>query len=68
MGHFLLTKLLLPVLLKTAETAGPGRVVNVSSSAHGDAPKGGIGFEDVNLAGSGVMLVSSPCWVVVSGC
>ena len=34
LGHFYLTKLLLPTLLSTAETNGDARVVNTSSSGH----------------------------------
>lgn len=52
MGHFLLTKLLTPVLIKTAETAPAGsvRVVNVSSWAHNFAAGYGIDFEDFHHA------------------
>jgi NAD(P)-dependent dehydrogenase (short-subunit alcohol dehydrogenase family) len=42
LGHFLLTGLLLPLLLKTPNS----RIVNVSSSAH---RFGNIHFEDINL-------------------
>lgn len=36
LGHFLLTKLLLNTMMKTAKQTGvPGRIVNVSSSIHG---------------------------------
>lgn len=45
-GHALFTKLLIPVLQKTAELPDSDvRVVNVSSRAHKWAPKGGINFE-----------------------
>ena len=42
LGHALLTKLLLPVLQKTAETQNDVRIVNLSSSAHTWAPRGGL--------------------------
>ncbi|KAF2116520.1 hypothetical protein BDV96DRAFT_598421 [Lophiotrema nucula] len=43
MGHFLLTKLLLPTLLSTAsEPDGDVRIVNLTSMGHYMAPKGGI--------------------------
>ncbi|KAL4994478.1 hypothetical protein BDV10DRAFT_203806 [Aspergillus recurvatus] len=51
-GHFLLTKLLLPTLQKTAESASKGsvRIVNVSSDGHAKlAPKEGIIFADINM-------------------
>ncbi|KAL7272174.1 hypothetical protein RUND412_005033 [Rhizina undulata] len=52
MGHFLLTKLLLPTLIKTAETAPQGqvRIVNVASHGHNIAFRG-IPFDDMNMAG-----------------
>ncbi|KFY10825.1 hypothetical protein V491_07459 [Pseudogymnoascus sp. VKM F-3775] len=48
-GHALLTKLLLPTLLKTAESAPAGavRIVNVSSDGHYHA-RTGINFDDFN--------------------
>ena len=43
MGHALLSNLLMPLLLKTAEQPGSDvRIVNVSSGAHMIAPKGGF--------------------------
>ncbi|KAL2167196.1 hypothetical protein VTG60DRAFT_1608 [Thermothelomyces hinnuleus] len=46
LGHALLTKLLLPTLLRTAELPGADvRVVAVSSEGHKLAPKGGILFD-----------------------
>ncbi|SMY26213.1 unnamed protein product [Zymoseptoria tritici ST99CH_1A5] len=50
-GHALLTKLLLPILQKTAQSAEDGgkpsdvRIVNVSSAAHLMAPKQGLVLE-----------------------
>jgi len=45
-GHVLLTKLLLPILLKTAELSNSDvRIVNVSSIGHYMAPRGGIIFD-----------------------
>merc|ERR1711977_120003 len=50
MGHALFTKLLLPTLLKTAETPGADvRVVNLSSEGHNMAPNGGILFDQAAL-------------------
>ena len=43
-GHALLTKLLLPTLLSTAETTSDVRIVNLSSAGHNLAPSGGIVF------------------------
>ncbi|GAB7348097.1 hypothetical protein MBLNU459_g6122t1 [Dothideomycetes sp. NU459] len=49
MGHALLTKLLLPTLLKTAESSPDAdvRIVNLSSEGHMLAPSGGILFDQV---------------------
>lgn len=42
-GHALFTKLLMPLLLKTAERPGSDvRIINLSSGAHMAAPKGGF--------------------------
>ncbi|XXH05959.1 hypothetical protein Hte_012402 [Hypoxylon texense] len=51
LAHWVLTEHLLPLLRRTAETAPPGgvRVVNLSSSGHLGAPKGGIRFDDPSL-------------------
>jgi NAD(P)-dependent dehydrogenase (short-subunit alcohol dehydrogenase family) len=46
LGHALLTKLLSPVLEKTAETQNDVRIVNLSSSAHTWAPRGGLVLKD----------------------
>ncbi|GAB1319433.1 hypothetical protein MFIFM68171_09643 [Madurella fahalii] len=46
LGHALLTKLLMPTLLHTAEQPGADvRIVGVSSEGHATAPKGGIVFD-----------------------
>lgn len=53
MGHALLTKLLLPLLLKTAEQPQPGsdvRIVTLTSHSHTRAPKGGIEFSRLRSA------------------
>jgi len=45
-GHALLTKLLLPTLQRTAKEPGSDvRIINLSSSAHNWAPKGGLVFD-----------------------
>ncbi|KAL0929726.1 short-chain dehydrogenase protein [Colletotrichum truncatum] len=52
LSHWVLTAYLLPVMLRTAKTLPPGgvRIVNVSSSGHLGAPKGGINFDDLSLS------------------
>ena len=50
MGHALLTKLLLPTLLKTAEQPNSDvRIINVSSEGHQMAPGAGIIYEQAEL-------------------
>ncbi|KXJ86030.1 hypothetical protein Micbo1qcDRAFT_186283 [Microdochium bolleyi] len=51
MGHALLTKLLQPLLLKTAEQHGDARVVLVSSAAHAFGPSEGIIFDALKTTG-----------------
>ncbi|EED20091.1 short-chain dehydrogenase, putative [Talaromyces stipitatus ATCC 10500] len=51
-GHFLLTKLLRPILVTTSKLAPKGevRIVNVSSDGHVKlAPKQGIVFPEMNM-------------------
>lgn len=46
-GHFLLTKLLMPTLLRTAsEPDSDVRIVNLSSEGHKLAPRGGLALKD----------------------
>jgi NAD(P)-dependent dehydrogenase (short-subunit alcohol dehydrogenase family) len=55
LAHWVFTEHLLPVMLKTSKTlpAGSVRIVNLTSSGHLSAPKGGINFEDpTNKEGS----------------
>ena len=53
-GHALLTKLLLPTLLSTAEKPGSDvRIVNLTSEGHRLAPSGGILFDKTKLDGVG---------------
>jgi NAD(P)-dependent dehydrogenase (short-subunit alcohol dehydrogenase family) len=56
LAHWVLTTHLLPLMLRTAQTLPPGsvRIVNLSSSGHLSAPKGGIDFEDPSLKDGGV--------------
>lgn len=50
MGHALLTKLLLPSLLKTAEQPGADvKIINLSSAGHHMAPSAGIIFDQNKL-------------------
>ncbi|EGE77498.2 short-chain dehydrogenase/reductase [Blastomyces gilchristii SLH14081] len=57
MGHALLTKLLLPLLIKTAESGsntpngGDVRVVSLSSHGHTHLPKGCFNFESLQTTG-----------------
>jgi NAD(P)-dependent dehydrogenase (short-subunit alcohol dehydrogenase family) len=55
LSHWVLTEHLLPLMLQTAKMLSPGsvRIVNLSSSGHLGAPKGGINFEDLSLKDSG---------------
>ena len=46
-GHALLTKLLMPTLLKTASAGADVRIINLSSSGHQLAPYGGLVLEKV---------------------
>ena len=54
-AHWVLTKHLLPLMLRTTKTLPPGsvRIVNLTSSGHLGAPKGGINFQDLSLKDSG---------------
>jgi len=55
MGHFLLTKLLFPTLIKTAALPNSDvRIINLSSSGHILAPRGGIDFDHPDLPNSGI--------------
>lgn len=55
LAHWVLTEHVLPLMLRTAKMLPPGRVriVNLTSSGHLGAPKGGIDFEDLALKDSG---------------
>ncbi|KAI1159980.1 NAD(P)-binding protein [Nemania serpens] len=55
LAHWALTEHLLPLMLQTAKTLPPGgvRIVNLTSSGHLTAPKGGINFNDLSLKDSG---------------
>lgn len=57
LAHWVFTSHLLPLMIKTSETLPPGtvRIVNLTSSGHYSAPKGGINFADTSLPdGSGM--------------
>ncbi|CAA9957837.1 short-chain dehydrogenase/reductase [Pyrenophora teres f. maculata] len=56
MGHALLTKLLLPVLLKE-EVESP-HVVVLSSSSHHDAPRGGIQWDSLKSPGNDLFILN----------
>jgi NAD(P)-dependent dehydrogenase (short-subunit alcohol dehydrogenase family) len=59
LSHWLLTRLLEPILLntaaKTASTPGMVRIVNISSHAHKNAPSDGIDLMNVNRTMGGVL-------------
>lgn len=58
LSHWLLTYHLLPLLLSTAKSAGPGavRIVNLTSDGHSlFAPKVGIDFKNIKLESSSAM-------------
>lgn len=52
LGHALLTKLLLPVLVDTAEAGSDVRVISTSSYSHRNAPDGGIDFDSLKTDGN----------------
>jgi NAD(P)-dependent dehydrogenase (short-subunit alcohol dehydrogenase family) len=56
LAHWVFTEHLLPLMLQTAKTlpAGSVRIVNLTSSGHLSAPKGGINFQDLSLKDNGV--------------
>jgi NAD(P)-dependent dehydrogenase (short-subunit alcohol dehydrogenase family) len=51
LAHWVFISHLLPLMLSTSKTLPPGsvRIVNLSSSGHFSAPKGGINFTDTSL-------------------
>lgn len=51
LAHWVFTSHLLPLMLQTSNTCPPGsvRIVNLTSSGHHSAPKGGINFADTSL-------------------
>ncbi|KAJ1714022.1 hypothetical protein NYO67_3817 [Aspergillus flavus] len=55
LAHWVLTEHFLPLMLRTAKGLYPGsvRIVNLTSSGHLGAPKGGINFKDLSLKDSG---------------
>jgi NAD(P)-dependent dehydrogenase (short-subunit alcohol dehydrogenase family) len=55
-GHALLTKLLLPILEKTAKSSPDAdvRIVSLSSGGHKYPPRGGIQFDSLKNNGSGL--------------
>ncbi|KAK3329230.1 hypothetical protein B0H66DRAFT_634442 [Apodospora peruviana] len=57
LAHWVLTEHLLPIMLRTAKALPSGgdsvRIVNVTSSGHLGAPKGGIEFADPSLSSIG---------------
>lgn len=54
LAHWILTEHLLPLMLRTSNGLAPGsvRIVNLTSSGHLNAPKGGINFNDLTLKDS----------------
>jgi retinol dehydrogenase 12 len=54
MGHALLTSLLLPLLVRTADAGADVRVVSVTSAALAKPPEGSIQFDTLQTAGSGL--------------
>ncbi|KAI1856848.1 uncharacterized protein JN550_013650 [Neoarthrinium moseri] len=55
LAHWILSEHLLPLMLRTAKTLPPGsvRIVNLTSSGHLAAPRGGINFKDLSLKDGG---------------
>jgi retinol dehydrogenase 12 len=62
MGHALLARLLMPTMLRTAETKGSDvRLVVTSSEGHNMAPKGGIDFDTLKTDGSSLVSLCLGC-------
>ncbi|KIL87248.1 hypothetical protein FAVG1_09806 [Fusarium avenaceum] len=55
LGHALLTKLLLPTLIRTAELKRDVRVIVTSSCSHHNCPVGGIDFDTLKTDGSSIV-------------
>ncbi|KAH7250912.1 hypothetical protein BKA59DRAFT_509015 [Fusarium tricinctum] len=55
LGHALLTKLLLPTLIRTAELKRDVRVIVTSSCSHHNCPAGGIDFDTLKTDGSSIV-------------
>ncbi|KAF7327166.1 Short-chain dehydrogenase/reductase family protein [Mycena kentingensis (nom. inval.)] len=52
-GHYFLTELLVPALLKsTVDTGIPARIINTASSGHAYVPRPGTGIDFISLKGS----------------
>ncbi|KAI4642817.1 uncharacterized protein J4E79_011433 [Alternaria viburni] len=58
LSHWVFTHHLLPLMLETSKTLPPGsvRIVNLTSSGHLQAPKGGINFDNPALKDAGDMV------------
>lgn len=61
LGHALLSRLLIPTMLQTAEQQSDTRIVIVSSEGHAMAPKGGIEFERLKTECSGMVRHTTIC-------
>lgn len=55
LAHWVFTSHLLPLMLKTSKGTGSVRIVNLSSSGHYSAPKGGVDFNDTSLSNASPM-------------
>ncbi|KAM0427830.1 hypothetical protein ACHAPT_007287 [Fusarium lateritium] len=55
LAHWVFTSYLVPLMLKTSKglPSGTVRIINLSSSGHYNAPKGGINFDDTSLPNDG---------------
>lgn len=63
LGHALLIKLLLPTMLRTQEQGGDVRIVNLSSSAHMNAPSCGIQFSTLKSDQANLTWVQPGKWI-----
>ncbi|KAF2005530.1 NAD(P)-binding protein [Amniculicola lignicola CBS 123094] len=55
LSHWVFTEHLLPLMLRTVQSLAPGsvRIVNITSSGHLGAQKGGINFNDLSIKDGG---------------